>query len=285
MNSIKENWLQVDNLDIRYFVTGNGDLPVILLHGGGTNSAMLSWKNTIIALSQEHRVYAPDWPCYGESSSYHGEYTTELLIKCLGLMMDAWHIPIADLIGLSMGGCAAIGYTLLAPERVNNLVLVSGYGFQQKAPYHRLSYLLLRTPFLYRFIWLCMRKSPNAVRFCLQNIIHESDAVSDDLVKEVFQMAQRPSIEQSFFSWLRNEVLWTGMNTCYLDKLHEIRARTLLIHGEQDPLVPVKYAYQASQHIPHARLHVMRGCGHWLTRESPDEFNRILKKFLVREGC
>lgn len=45
---------------------GGSEPPVILLHGGGLDRAALSWKHTISALAADRRVYAPDWPGFGE---------------------------------------------------------------------------------------------------------------------------------------------------------------------------------------------------------------------------
>ncbi|MCF6149783.1 MAG: alpha/beta hydrolase [Candidatus Kuenenia sp.] len=278
--TIRENRVKLDFANIHYFVAGDGDRSVVLLHGGGTNSAMLSWKYIIQPLSQKYKVYAPDWPSYGQSTTFTGKYTNEMLIDCLHRLMDVWQLRKANLVGLSMGGSAALGYTLLFPDRVNTVVLASSYGLQHKAPYHKLSYILLHMPFFSKFIWACMRRSHFVIRSCLQKIIHDPALIPDELVHEIFTVAQRSCIEKAFFSWLRNEVLWNGMRTCYEQRFHELKTRTLLLHGDYDPLVPLFYAQQASLFIKNAKLHVFHRCGHWLTRERPDEFNQVVLSFL-----
>ncbi|MBM4053738.1 MAG: alpha/beta hydrolase [Planctomycetes bacterium] len=278
--TIEENCIQIDSAIIHYYVAGNGDRNVVLLHGGGTNSAMLSWKYTIRPLSKKYKVYAPDWPSYGKSTACTGKYTNDMLIDCLRLMMDAWQLEKTSLVGLSMGGAAALGYTLLYPERVNNIVLASSYGLQHKAPYHLLSYVLLHMPYFSKLIWECMRRSRFIIRSCLQKIIHDPALIPEELVQEIYTVAQRSCIEKAFFSWLRNEVLLNGMRTCYEQRFHELTTRTLLLHGDYDPLVPLLYAQKASALIKNAQLHVFHKCGHWLTRENPDEFNRVVTDFL-----
>ncbi len=278
--SMRENWIKVGSATIHYFVAGEGDRNVILLHGGGTNSAMLSWKYIISHLSQKYKVFAPDWPSYGQSSAFTGNYTNDLLIDCLSRLMDAWQLQKASLIGLSMGGAAALGYTLIFPERVSSIVLAGSYGLQHKAPYHTLSYLLLHMPFFSKIICECMRRSHFVIRGCLQKTFHDRRLISEELVHEIYTVAQRSCIEKAFFSWLRNEVLWNGMRTCYAQRFHELQTRTLLLHGEYDSLVPLYYAQQAASLIKNARLHVIHKCGHWLTRERPEEFNRVVSAFL-----
>lgn len=274
------NWVRLDALHIHYFLVGNGDSHVILLHGGGTNSAMLSWGTVLSPLSQEHTIYAPDWPSYGKSSTFHGKYTTEMLIDCLGKLIDAWKLQRVSLVGISMGGCAALGYALTYPEKVDRVVLAGSYGIQEKAPYHIISYLLLHMPFFCKTIWAGIRKSQFLLKQCLSRIIYDAETITDELLYEVFQMAQRSCIEKAFFSWLRNEVLWKGMKTCYANRYREVQAKTLLIHGEYDPLIPVSHACRAAMEIPGAQLHIVKNCGHWVTREKTDEFNEVVKSFL-----
>jgi pimeloyl-ACP methyl ester carboxylesterase len=65
-----------------------------------------------------------------------------------------------------------------------------------------------------------------------------------------------------------------------VDKLHMVKSPTLLIHGAQDEVVPVKYARNACNLIPDARLQVIGECGHCPQIEKAPEFNEILMQFL-----
>ncbi|GIZ14696.1 alpha/beta fold hydrolase [Capnocytophaga catalasegens] len=44
MNTIETKTIFVKGIEIAYYQTGNDDIPLIFLHGGGTDSAMLSWE-------------------------------------------------------------------------------------------------------------------------------------------------------------------------------------------------------------------------------------------------
>jgi pimeloyl-ACP methyl ester carboxylesterase len=72
---IEHTWLEVDGLRIHCFVAGQTSSPIILLHGGGLDSASISWGAEIGPLSARHRVFAPDLPGYGESDKPTVEYT------------------------------------------------------------------------------------------------------------------------------------------------------------------------------------------------------------------
>ena len=274
--------VHADNLQVHYFTAGEQGLPVILLHGGGTDSAMLSWKLCLQPLAETHRVYTFDWPGYGQSAPLaEGAYTTEQLITVLHRLIDEWQIAQASLVGISMGGAVALGYTLAFPTRVRKLVLVDSYGLQERAPFHGLSYLFLRIPYLTRLTWVGLRRSRWLTKLALQSIFHNASALSDELVDEVLQAIQNTHAEVSFYAWQRDEVRWGRLKTFYVDRLQTIMTPTLLIHGEHDKLVPVACAYRAAQLIPNAQLRVMNSCGHWPQRENPDEFNQVTLAFLA----
>ena len=53
-----------------------------------------------------------------------------------------------------------------------------------------------------------------------------------------------------------------------------------LIWGADDPLFPIAHAELAHALIPHSKLAVIEGAGHTPQAERPEEFNRVLRKFL-----
>lgn len=278
-----EKWIQLDSVRIHYFVAGERGSPVVLLHGGGTDSALLSWRLVIPALAQVFCVYAPDWPGYGGSSPLSEEHTTEAMIGCLGRLLDEWQLLKATLVGVSMGGAIALGYTLAHPERVGRLVLVDSYGLHGRAPFQWLSHAYLRVPWLTGCTWAMLRRSRLLTRLSLGRIFHDKTAVTDELVEEVFQAIRNSRAELAFYSWQKSEVLCSGLRTSYVDRLPRIGQPTLIVHGEKDNLVPVAAASEAVRRLPNAHLEVVSACGHWPQREKPEHFNRTLLAFLERE--
>jgi pimeloyl-ACP methyl ester carboxylesterase len=65
-----------------------------------------------------------------------------------------------------------------------------------------------------------------------------------------------------------------------MDRLGEIKAKTLIIHGEKDTLVPLEASREAHGLIQDAELKIMAGCGHWPQRDNPEEFNKVVREFL-----
>ena len=89
MVNIEDGWIEVGGLRIHCLMAGQTDASVLLLHGGGYDSALLSYKPSIGPISQYYRVFAPDWPGYGKSDKPRMRYSTEYYVDFLGRLMDA----------------------------------------------------------------------------------------------------------------------------------------------------------------------------------------------------
>ncbi|MBM4460119.1 MAG: alpha/beta fold hydrolase [Chloroflexi bacterium] len=281
--SITSNFIQVLGVRTHYLTAGAEGSPVLLLHGGGTDSAWLSWSLAAPALAQTHRVIAPDWPGYGDSERPDVGYSTDYYVGFLLEFMARLDLPRASLVGISMGGAIALGAILRQPERVERLVLVDSYGLQPTAPAHKLSWLFVRLPGVNALTWALVRNSRAMARASLTGIFHDPRRVTDDLVDQVLAEMRKPRTGAAFMAFQRHDIQWQGLRTFYLDRLHEIAAPALIIHGERDSLVPLACARQAQQRIRGARLEALPGCGHWPQREKPEEFNRLVASFLAAE--
>jgi pimeloyl-ACP methyl ester carboxylesterase len=81
--NIRGEWIEVEGLRIHCLMAGQTDAPVLLLHGGGYDSACRSYKQSFGPIPQYHTVFAPDWPGYGESDKPNTINTTEFPIRQL----------------------------------------------------------------------------------------------------------------------------------------------------------------------------------------------------------
>jgi len=276
-------WVEVDGLRVRCLVAGTrGAPPVLLLHGGGFDAAEFSYRHAIDPLSCLHLVFAPDWPGYGGSDKPDLRYDLAYYARFLERLMDTLGIERTVLVGVSMGGAAALSFALRSPERVEQLVLVSSYGLGKDIPYGRLGYFLVHAPIVVDLIYAFLRRSRRSLRWGLHRIVHDPRVVSDELVEEARHLLNEPASGRAFRSFRRNEVAWGGLNTDLSDRLGELAAPTLLIHGDRDRVVPVEWARRAYERLPNSKLCILRGCGHWPPRECPDEFNRAVADFLAR---
>jgi pimeloyl-ACP methyl ester carboxylesterase len=197
--------------------------------------------------------------------------------------MDALGLEKAALVGISMGGAISLGFSLQSPQRVDKLVLVDSHGLGKEVPWRVMSYVMVRLPLLNKLVWAILGRSRRMIRWSLQTVFHDPQAVTNSLVDEVFQEANKPGVGEAWRSWQRSEIGWSGYHTNFVEKLNALAVPTLILHGEQDRYVPVSWAQRAHTLIKDSELCILPECGHWLTREKPTEFDRAALEFLARE--
>ncbi len=278
-------YVSADDRRIHYLEAGidndsNGP-PVVLLHGSGIDDAALSWKHTIEFVADDlgRHVYAPDWPGYGKSDDPAAS-TTEYYVGVLTGVLDALDLDRSALVGISMGASVSLGYTLDNPDRVSRLVLVDSYGLRDEVPGGTGSYLLANIPFANLFGRQFAGATVAGTRVAVGEFVHDPASLDDEFVAEVNERLRQPGAGTAFFSFMREEFRADGVRTDYSDRLDDLGVPTLLVHGAEDPLVPVEWSATAAQSIPGARLMVIKRCGHWPSRERPDVFNDVLATFL-----
>jgi len=102
--------------------------PLLLFHGSGPDVTWRTWEPQMDAFGQVRRVYAPDWPGWGDSAGKRPEgaerFNPAPMIKVVMRALEALDIPHADIGGVSWGGFIALELALAAPERVDRLLLV-----------------------------------------------------------------------------------------------------------------------------------------------------------------
>jgi pimeloyl-ACP methyl ester carboxylesterase len=282
--NVEDSWIEVGELYIHNLIAGQtADAPVLLLHGGGYDSASLSYKLSIGPISQHHRVLAPDWPGYGESDKPEMKYTTRYYVDFLGHLIAALGLERASLVGISMGGAIALGFSLRSPQNVKKLVLVDSHGLGREVPWRVMSYAVVRLPLLNRVMWAILGRSRRMIRWSLQSVFYDPQVATKGLVNDIYQLAKKPGVGQAWRSWQRDEVRWSGLRTDFVEQLHTLKVPTLILHGAEDKYVPVSWARRANALIGGSELRIFPQCGHWLTREKPAEFNRAVSEFLAKE--
>ncbi|MCU4971194.1 alpha/beta hydrolase [Halobacteria archaeon AArc-m2/3/4] len=275
----------IDGCRLSYRRAGTEGPPVVLLHGGGIDDATLSWRHTIDDLADDYRVYAPDWPGYGDSDDGLA-HSTESYVAILEAFLD--NVGLGEdepviLAGISMGGAAALGYTLDHPERVRQLILVDSYGLGRHIPAGSLWKTLAHVPGANALGWATLGTSHEAARMGLGNVVADAGSLPEAFVEEFYERARTSGAGRAFEAFQRVELAGDGTAlTNYADRLETLSVPTLLVHGAEDPLFPVEWSVRAAEKLPNARLEILENCGHWPTRERPDEFNGILRAFLER---
>lgn len=263
--------------------------PVLLLHGGGADSAELSWSEVGPALAAAgHRVIAPDHPGFGRSPRPAWRLTQRRLLDTVAEFVESLALADYTVGGLSLGGGLAVGHLLQHPHRVSGAMLLGSYGLMPRladgpvgALTHAATFALLRTGLL-SALTRAYTRSPAAIERGLRDIVRDPNARTPELVAAVVDETTTGTSLTVFEEWQREQVRWNRLRTDYTERLSSIGVPVLLVHGDHDSGVPLARAQRAAELIPHAELVVIPDAGHWVQRDRADLVIPALIDFLRR---
>ncbi len=268
----------VQNHRMAYLDIGKG-APVILIHGFG--GSMWHWEYQYLALAQTHRVLIPDLIGSGLSDKAEANYSPEQVLKYFLDFMDTLEIERATLIGNSMGAGIAMAMALDHPDRVDQLVLISGFPAKVEASVAlpQLQQFLQHRPPL----WLASMGNQMAGRGTterfLKEIVYQPELISSTVVERSFQNRQRGGLLSPLYSLLEHIDRW---DEGYGQRLADISQPTLLLWGAHDRVFPLEVGKQVQTMLPTAEWHVISEAGHLPQWEQPHLVNSLILSFLER---
>ncbi|MEA5054337.1 MAG: alpha/beta hydrolase [Propionicimonas sp.] len=261
---------------------------LLLLHGGGVDSASLSWGGVGPELAAAgYRVIAPDHPGYGSSPLPDWSSSQERLVGYVGEFVAALDLGGYAVGGLSMGGGMTIGHLLDRPEKITGAIPMGSYGFMERLGegrfaglLHWLTWASVQSGFLdLATRWYSGKRS--RMDLTIKALIADPARRDPALLDEVWQAVQSGEGSAAFSQWQKSEYGRKRAKTVYLAQLPSVTTPVLLVHGENDPGVPVARARLAASLLPHGRLVEVPGAAHWVQRERPDIVVPALLDFLA----
>jgi len=237
----------------------------------GLAAKRLGWYKQLDVFGQTYRTIALDHRDTGDSDLATGPYTTADQADDAAAVLKALGIARAHVVGISMGGFISLELALRHPELVEKLVLTStsAGGPTHVQPSQEMLAMLGQD-----------RRGMDPGDLGRQSytlIMAPGYAASHpEVMDRIAETARyRP---QAFEAYLRQLQACMGHNAS--DRLGQIHAPTLVVHGEVDPLVPVENGKYLAAHIPGAKLILYPNTGHIPIIERADEYNRDVLAFL-----
>jgi pimeloyl-ACP methyl ester carboxylesterase len=244
--------------------------PLLLIAGLGQGSWV--WRDVLPHLARDHRVFAPDVPGTGELNEQAARRSIADMASDMRELLHAERITRAHVAGLSMGGYVAMTLALQKPELVRSLVLAGTGG-----------------------------GGPDRVR----RPRHVADAFSAALGSQYEQFARQTMpytfaegwteanperFEQILVARLERPTTYDTIEAhaiaCYafyasgIDA-ERIRTPALVIHGDQDLIIPVENGRRLAARLPNAEYVELEDRGHNLPLEDPQMFSRLVLEFVA----
>ena len=229
-----------------YSVHGSGP-PLLLIHG--LSGSVGWWRRNIPALERGYTVYAIELVGFGTNRG-HRPLSLDASASGVRALMDALRVGRAHVVAHSMGGQISIHLAARYPEQVERLVLAAPSGMLR----HGLVPMAVRLARSTRYAPLDF--TPTLVRDALRagpiNLLLAARQILSDDVTEL---------------------------------LGKIRARTLVVAGEHDVLVPPEVCQAIAAGISGARYELLAGAGHNLMWDRAPQFNDLVLPFLDEQAA
>jgi pimeloyl-ACP methyl ester carboxylesterase len=251
--------LQRDGYSLHWEQTGTGS-PVLLIMGAVYSSAM--WYPALPALAAQHRLISFDNRGTGKSTWTPTASIADMTADALAVL-DAADLERAHVYGISLGGVIALELALAAPERVRSLVLGATCVLTPDKP---------RAPI----------EVNDALRAASRRDLADSthygsacppeararnhQAVLDDVAAPQALVAQQDALRA-----------YQGS----LADIATLAMPALVMHGTEDPIVPVDWGRELADTLPDSRLRIYEDCGHNYLVEMGDVPNRDVLDFLA----
>jgi pimeloyl-ACP methyl ester carboxylesterase len=253
VTSLERRELRLHGHPVAYYTAGSG--PVLLLIHGITSSAD-AWREVVPALAEHYTVVAPDLLGHGGSAKPRGDY--------------------------SLGGGIAMQLAYQFPERVERMVLVASGGLGKEVGW------VLRAATLPGAEWVLpvlTRAAPRAALGAASQVLSRlglrtrADARGTALGLASLSDARA---RRAFLHTARSIIDPAGQRVSATDRLYLAKNMpTLIVWGERDPMIPAAHGIAAHALIPHSRLELFPGAGHYPFDEDPERFAGVLHDFIA----
>jgi pimeloyl-ACP methyl ester carboxylesterase len=256
----------VENQEAKIYWDEQGHgLPVLLIMGLGYPSVM--WYRTRPVLAPRYRTIVLDNRGVGRSSMPPGPYPIALMASDAAAVLDAAGVESAHVFGISMGGMIAQEFALQYPKRVRSLILgctASGGPRAVRAEADATHMIMARG-----------QMAPEEAAQAAVPFIYDSGTPRARIDEDLAMRRPWFPRAEAYGAQLQGILAWEAYS-----RLPQITAPTLVIHGENDRLVPSGNGKLIAERIPGAKLILIPNASHIFPTDQPEAAHQAVLEFL-----
>jgi len=254
----EEKKIIINELETNYKISGTGN-HFLILHGWGGSSDSWIYCQKILR-DRGFKVIVPDFPGFGKSKTPKEPWSVDDYVQWLKNFTEKTEIQTPFfLLGHSFGGRIAIKFAVKYPEKIKSLILCSSAGIKPEKTLKQKLFFYLARIGDYLFSQKPLRRFKDGARNVFYQAIRQRDYLkANGTMKETIKKI---------------------LDEDLLDCLPKIKNKTLIIWGELDKMVPLKYGYIMKDRIPDSRLIVLPKAGHSPQLDYPEKLAEIIFQF------
>ncbi len=242
---------------------GGSGPAIVFVHGVGSTAA--AWDDQLRAFGDTFQCFAVELRGNGAAKDPDPDLITRVgFANDVLAIADAAGIAQFHFVGCSLGGVVAFELWRQAPERVISLTLAGTFAAYPGAQAHA------------RAIADDVRAAGSMDAFTRRRVARLN--LPPDRLAETLEQMGRKSVPSYLAA---TKATWTGD---YRSMLGSITASTLVVCGELDTVAPLVLSQEIALGIAGARLEVIEGAGHVCNVDRPQEFNALLRSFLIESA-
>ena len=239
----------------KFIEVGEGE-PLVLLHG--LFGALSNFNDLIEYFRHHNKVVVPMLPLLDLDLLHTSVGGVEKFVHKFIEHQDYHNI---HLLGNSLGGHVALLHVLKHPERIKSLILTGSSGLFENG---------MGDTYPKRGDYEYIKKKTEVT-------FYDPKTATKEIVDEVFDTVNN-RLKAIKIIALAKSAIRNNLG----EELNQIKQPTLLIWGNNDAVTPPFVGREFQRLIPNSELHFIDKCGHAPMMEVPEEFNRILHKFLTK---
>jgi pimeloyl-ACP methyl ester carboxylesterase len=228
-----------------------------------------------------YTVVAPDLLGHGRSGKPRGDYSLGAYASGVRDLLAVLGIPKATVVGHSLGGGIAMQFAYQFPERLDRLVLVDSGGLGEEVSIALRAATLPGAEFVLPLLFGGItRETGRLVGRLLARVGIRPGANTQGLLEGVDSLADAGA-RRAFVHTARSVIDPRGQRVDARDRLYLSEGvPTMLVWGDSDPIIPATHGHAAHDLMPHSRLEVFPGAGHFPFNDDPERFVDVLDDFM-----
>jgi pimeloyl-ACP methyl ester carboxylesterase len=260
--------LSHESITTAYVHQGNGGTPFLLIHG--FDSSALEFRRLLPILAAENETWAVDLLGFGFTDRLTGVKFSPTAIKThlYHFWKNLINKPVI-LVGASMGGAAALDFTLSYPEAVEKLVLIDSAGLVSSSPLVKFMFPPLDS-------WAAnFLRSPKVRQSISRAAYKNKELATIDAQLCAMLHLEMPNWNTALIAFTKSG----GYTAFRFKKLSQIQQQTLILWGDSDRILGTKDAQRFKRGIPNSKLIWIKDSGHVPHLEQPQITAQYLLEF------